>query len=125
MLASIGEKKLPPRLKAAMKMNVMNRHWSDSCLHLATLGSHHIQLEIWLDPETASIIVRYVLPLKKIMCASLCHNKVQNLDTDWWGTLGGQRRYWQRGACPICWLGKSGSTWPCPIWNNIAHLRLL
>lgn len=52
-------RKLPPRLKTALRNSALNRHWSDICLHLVSLGSSKLQFELWVDPDTAGLICRY------------------------------------------------------------------
>ena len=51
---------LPTKLKMALKKNLANRHWSQQCCHIISLGNAQEQFQLWADPNTASLLIRYV-----------------------------------------------------------------
>lgn len=50
---------LPTKLKMALKKNLANRHWSQQCCHIVSVGNVQEQFQLWADPNTASLLVRY------------------------------------------------------------------
>ena len=65
--------RLPSHLKAALTKSCRSQNWNKRCLHLATVGSPDLQLQIWLDPTNACVLYRSVVNKEQKNKLYLCH----------------------------------------------------
>ncbi len=54
---------LPTKLKVALRKNLANRMWSEQCCHIVSIGNVQEQFQLCADPNTATLMIRFVKKL--------------------------------------------------------------